>query len=460
MTYQDALQKLNEYGQGHLLKFYEHLEEDRQKKLLDQIEELDVAFIASLYQDLVINRDLAIDEELSFVGSKDLSDFSSAEKQRLWGIGLDAIADGKVAAFLVAGGQGSRLGFSGPKGAYDIGLPSGKSLFQLQAERLRHIGDKAGRTIPWYIMTSPKNHADTIRFFEKHAYFGLDPKDVKFFPQGTLPSVDENGRILLDHRDCISSNPDGSGGCFRAFQHAGLLKDVAQKGIEYIFFYGVDNALVRVCDPYFIGFAIDQDKDITCKAVLKNHPAEKVGVFAYRGGRPSIIEYTELPKDLAMARDEEGRLLYGSGNILTHVFKLDFLASALDKKTPYHIAHKAIAYIDGTGTPVHPEKPNGYKFEALYFDLFRHADDMAILNVKREEEFSPVKNLHGVDSKDSAREMFLDLCTSWIHDLGIPTDKRIEISPLISIYGEDLDKEDMKRRVEETQSGYIGPRKE
>ena len=457
MTFDQAFKKLKDSGQEHLLQFYEDLEPSSQSELLKQIDNLDVDYINGLYQDLVEERDLTIDDELTAMDSVTWNKVEPREKQRLWDLGIKAIRDGKVAAFLVAGGQGSRLGFDGPKGAYDIGLPSHKSLFQLQAERIKKVSDTAGGSIPWYIMTSPLNHQDTVDFFIKKDFFGLDEELVKFFPQGTLPSVDEDGKILLAAKDQISENPDGSGGCFRAFKESGLLEDMISRNIEYIFFYGVDNALVRVCDPYFVGFAIDSGKDIASKAVLKAHSGEKVGVYAYRNKKPSIIEYTELPSDLAQAEDDSGQLKYGSANIVTHLFKADFLSQALDKKTPYHVAHKAVEYTDIDGEIVKPLKPNAYKFEALYFDLFNFADDMAILNVEREEEFSPVKNFEGVDSKDTAREMFLDLCTSWVKNLGIITNKRIEISPLLSMYGDDLDVKELAEKVEATEDGYIEP---
>ena len=457
MTFDQAFEKLRNSGQEHLLKFYEDLEPSSQSELLKQIDNLDVDYINGLYQDLVEERDLTIADELTAMDSVTWNKVEPREKQRLWDLGIKAIRDGKVAAFLVAGGQGSRLGFDGPKGAYDIGLPSHKSLFQLQAERIKKVSDTAAGSIPWYIMTSPLNHQDTVDFFIKKDFFGLDEELVKFFPQGTLPSVDEDGKILLAAKDQISENPDGSGGCFRAFKESGLLEDMISRNIEYIFFYGVDNALVRVCDPYFVGFAIDSGKDIASKAVLKAHSGEKVGVYAYRNKKPSIIEYTELPSDLAQAENENGQLKFGSANIVTHIFMADFLSQALDKKTPYHVAHKAVEYTDGSGEIVKPLKPNAYKFEALYFDLFNFADDMAILNVERQEEFSPVKNFEGVDSKDTAREMFLDLCTSWVKDLGISTNKRIEISPLLSMYGDDLDVKELAEKIETTEDGYIEP---
>ena len=460
MTYKEALAKLESHGQEHLLTFYDDLDEDGKQRILNQIQALDAGRINRLYDELVVQRRLDIEDELSSMKSETLADLAPAERDRLWNIGLSAIAKGEVGAFLVAGGQGSRLGFEGPKGAYDIGLPSHKSLFQLQAERLKNIGDRSGCSIPWYIMTSPLNHLDTVNFFKKHNYFGLDPAILNFFPQGTLPSVDEAGNILLAELDQISANPDGSGGCFRAFKESGLLDDVVRRGIKYIFFYGVDNALVRVCDPYFIGFAIDRNKEIACKAVKKAHPAEKVGVYAYRNGKPSIIEYTELPQDLAEATDETGALLYGSANVVTHVIKESFLSRVLEQDPPYHVAHKKVEYIDASGQKIKPTSPNAYKFEALCFDLFKFADDLAILNVDRAEEFSPVKNFDGVDSKDTAREMFLDLCTGWVKKLGIQTCKRLEISPLLSIYGDNLDKSEMIKLEALTTTGYIAPPEE
>jgi|LSQX01.2.fsa_nt_gb UDP-N-acetylglucosamine pyrophosphorylase len=457
MTFDQAYQKLKKSGQEHLLQFYEDLDPSSQSELLQQIAHLDVEYINDLYKDLVEERSLIIADDLAAMKSVTWDKVDPKEKLRLWDLGLKAIRDGKVAAFLVAGGQGSRLGFDGPKGAYDIGLPSHKSLFQLQGERIKKISEMAGGSIPWYIMTSPLNHQDTEDFFARKDFFGLNEDEIKFFPQGTLPSVNEDGKILLAAKDQVSANPDGSGGCFRAFKESGLLDDISSRNIEYIFFYGVDNALVRVCDPYFVGFAIDSGKDISSKAVLKAHSGEKVGVYAYRNKKPSIIEYTELPSHLAQAEDDAGQLKFGSGNIVTHLFKADFLKQALDKKTPYHVAHKAVEYVDLNGELVKPLQPNAYKFEALYFDLFQYAHDMAILNVRREEEFSPVKNFEGVDSKDTAREMFLDLCTSWVKELGIITKKRIEISPLLSIYGDDLNPQEITEKVQTTKDGYIKP---
>lgn len=267
--------------------------------------------------------------------------------------------------------------------------------------------------------------------------------------------MDENGRILLADKGRISANPDGSGGCFRALKESGGLKDMRRRGIRWIFFYGVDNALVRVCDPYFIGFAKEQDKDVASKTVRKTHSAEHVGVYAYRNDAPSIIEYTELPQELAEATLPSGKLLYGSGNIINHVLKLDFLEKALHFEAAYHVAHKVVETVDEAGQKVRSITPNAYKFEALYFDLFRHAQDMALLDVERREEFAPVKNFEGVDSKDTARQMVLALCTSWVRALGLTPHREVELSPLLCMYGKELEANDLQERLDASPNGAI-----
>lgn len=457
MTLEQAREKCSQYGQEHLLAFYEDLSPEEQADLLNQIETLDLAGINDLYDKLVVHRDLTIKDEVSAIPSEKLWELSQEEKKELWDLGLKTIRQGKTAVFLVAGGQGSRLGFDGPKGAFNIGLPSGKSLFQIQAERLLAMSRLAGVTIPWYIMTSPLNHDATVTFFKKHDFFGLPEDSIHFFPQGTLPSVTEDGKIILADRHKVSANPDGSGGCFTAFAKTGYLEDLKAKGIGYIFFYGVDNSLVRILDPLFVGFAVNADKDVASKAVTKTYPAEKMGVYAYRNGKPSIIEYTEIPDDLREARDGDGDLLYGAGNIVTHLIKVPFLEKATQKKPSYHIAHKKVAYVDEAGVVQKPSSPNAYKFEALYFDLFALADDMAILEVQREDEFAPVKNFEGADSKDTAREAFLAMNKRWLENLGLEVNQPMEISPLLAIYGHELKKEEVEKLLAEAENNYLKP---
>lgn len=446
MTFEEALAKLKEYNQEHLLKYYDDLKEEEKNILLGEIEKLDVKKIDGLYKDLVVNPKETLSSQLSSLKSVDIKSFSKEDRKRLISLGMEALRKGEVAILQVAGGQGSRLGYNGPKGTFSIGLPSNKELFKVQGERVKFLTQRCGHDIPWYIMTSPENNDATEEFFKNNNYMGLNKDSIKFYKQEVFPSVDKDGKIFLDSPFEISKNPNGSGGCFTSLKESGNLLDMKNKGIKYIFFCGVDNILVRMADPLFIGFAIENNKDITSKSVPKAYPEETVGVFTNKDGKPGITEYIELPPELAKLRDENGKLLYGSGNILNHVFKFDFLEKVLEKKTKYYAQHKKIKHFNGKEIEK-PDSPNGYKFESLYFDTFSMGDGMAILDIIREEEFAPVKNKEGKDSKDSARELYLDLSTKWVNDLGIETKAKVEISPLLAYYGDELDKDYVEEKI-------------
>lgn len=443
MTYTEAEKKLKEFGQEHLLRFFDGLDEESKAKLLDEIEELDLNVLTELFNNLVINKEDSIKGEIEDLPSVSLFNLPLSTKEKYWNLGMKALSQGKVAVMLLAGGQGTRLKYDGPKGTYNMGLPSGKTIFQIHAERIKNISERAGHAIPWYIMTSPGNNDITSKFFKDNNYFGLNPEDVKFFIQTTLPSMDEEGKILLSSKDGISLNPDGGGGCFTSLFKAGLLSDMKERGVEHVFLFGVDNVLARIADPYFIGFAIDQDLDISSKSVLKKYKDEKVGVFAKKDGMPTVIEYTEIPKSLLEGYGDED-FPFRSGNILTHLLKLSFIEKCVGKKPHYHVAHKEISYIDKDGNLIKPTAPNAYKYEAFYFDLFKLGDGMSILNVKREEEFSPVKNLTGVDSKDSALEMIFNLHKKWLNNKGIEPEIPTELPFDKLIYGDELTKEELE----------------
>ncbi|MDF2884378.1 MAG: UDP-N-acetylglucosamine pyrophosphorylase [Clostridiaceae bacterium] len=380
--------------------------------------------------------------ELKPLMAKNLKMYTNEERENFYSIGINAISEGKVAVYLVAGGQGTRLGHKGPKGTFDIGLPSRKSLFQLQCERLIYISNIAKKDIPLYIMTSTENHYDTITFFEEHNYFGYRKDMIMFFQQKTMPAIDEEGKILLSERNKIAMSPNGNGGCFIALEESGALRNMKLKGIEWLFLYGIDNALVRVADPYFIGFTICSNQLAASKVVEKKYPEEKVGILCYKNNKPSIVEYSEIPKTIARELRENGKLVYSNANILNHLLNLDFIESIIDKTIPLHIAHKKIEYIDEHGKKIVPNQPNGYKFEYFLFDIFEMLNDMTALEVEREEEFAPVKNSKGKDSPETAKEMILNLHKTWLINAGISKQtldkKQIEISPLISYYGENL----------------------
>ena len=309
----------------------------------------------------------------------------------------------------MAGGQGTRLGHSGPKGTYDIGLDSHKSLFELLCDGIKEEGKKYGVTIPWFIMTSKENNEETEKFFKENKYFGYEKdKNLFFFIQGELPMMDTEGKILIGEDGLIKLAADGHGGIYESLVKTGMTKKMRELGIEWVFIGGVDNCLVKMVDPVLMGIAIDKKVTVACKSVVKANPHERVGVFCRRNGKPNVIEYTEITDEMAEATDKDGELLYGESHILCNLFSVDAVERMGKEPLPYHVAYKKAKYIDKDGNLVVPDSPNAYKFEAFLFDAFSEVDDMAILRVKREEEFAPVKNADsaGVDCPSTARELY------------------------------------------------------
>ena len=351
------------------------------------------------------------------------------------------LSEGQAAAFLVAGGQGSRLGFDGPKGAFQVGLPSGKSIFQLQAERLLNLERRLGKAIPWCIMTSPLNHQATVEHFEQHHYFGLAPDKIRFFPQGMICALDAEGHALRESPSRLALVPDGNGGCFRALAQSGSLQWLQDQGVRFVFLYGVDNILSKVCDPLFLGaLANDRSMSSASKVVNKRASTEKVGIFALRDGKPTVIEYSDLPDTLRDQRQENGDLAFDGGNIATHLFRMDALLQLQDTPLPWHAAFKKVAWCDPQGTLHQPSAPNAWKFEQFLFDAFPLLGTMLPVGVLREEEFAPVKNAEGDDSPASARHMLGTLHRHWLEAAGVAVKphRLYEISPLVSYGGEGL----------------------
>ena len=403
---EDIKKKLKKYSQEHLLNNFENLSEEKQKRLLDQIENIDFDLIKSLY-DTTQNITTEIQDDqikpIEFFDKEKLYDDYKKYKE----IGEKAIRTKKLAAVTMAGGQGTRLGHDGPKGTYDIGLESHKSLFELLSDGLKEQGKKYGVIIPWFIMTSRENNDATVEFFAKHRYFGYEKdKNIFFFKQGELPMIDTEGKILIGEDGLIKEAANGHGGIYEALVKNGMTKKMRELGVEWVFIGGVDNCLVKMVDPVLMGIAIDKNVTAAGKSVVKANPQEKVGVFCKRNGRPSVVEYTEIPKEMSEATDENGNLIYGESHILCNLFNIDAIERMGSKPLPYHIAFKKATYIDKDGNKVVPDGPNAYKFEAFLFDAFGELDDMAILRVKREEEFAPVKNATGTDSPETARELY------------------------------------------------------
>ena len=319
--------------------------------------------------------------------------------------GLKAIREGKVGAVLLAGGQGTRLGLDRPKGTLNIGIDRELYLFEQLLRNLMDVTDEAGVYVPLYIMTSNINHADTTAFFKEHDYFGY-PKDyVKFFVQEMVPACDYEGRIYMESQTEVAMSPNGNGGWFSSMVNAGLLADIKTRGIEWINVFAVDNCLQRIADPKFVGATIADGCESGAKVVRKAAPDERVGVLCTEDGKPSIAEYYEMTEEMATARKENGDLKYGFGVILNYLFSEKKLEQIADARMPIHVVEKKIPYMDVDGTFVKPEQPNGYKFETLVLDMVHMMDDCIPYEVVREKEFAPIKNLHGVDSLDSAREL-------------------------------------------------------
>ena len=321
--------------------------------------------------------------------------------------GEDIIKNGKYAVVTMAGGQGTRLGHEGPKGTFKLDVyGKGKYIFQILTETLKEANKKYQVTIPWYIMTSKENHEPTKTFLEKNNYFGYDKKNVILFQQGELPLLDFEGKVLIDKDMKIKEASDGNGGVFSSLRSTGALADMKERGIEWVFIGGVDNVLAKLVDSTLLGMTIYKGMQIGSKSVVKANPHEKVGVFCKMNKHPKVIEYSELPIEMAEEVDENGELKFGESNIACHLFNIDAVEKISKEILIYHTAIKKNSYVNEKGKEIIPEEPNSYKFEAFIFDAFDLFDEMAVLRVKREEEFAPVKNKEGADSPKTAKELY------------------------------------------------------
>lgn len=400
-----AKELLAKHEQEHLLQCYDKLSEEQKNKLLDEILTLDFNQVQNLYESTKTKPNFA-NVKLEAISHTDKSKLSNDELEKYTKIGEEVIKSKKLAVVTMAGGQGTRLGHNGPKGTFDLGLNSHKSIFELLCEHLKDAKEKYNVDIPWYLMTSDENNDSTVEFFEQHNYFGYPKSAVKFFKQGKLPMLDINGKILLDENGMIKQAADGHGGIFESMRKNGILFDMQNKGIEWIFIGGVDNVLVKMVDPVLTGLMVFEKTLSGGKSVIKACPEERVGVFCKKDGRPSVIEYTEISKELSEALDNKGELLYGESHILCNQFNISLLEEISKNSLPYHVAFKKATYLDTCGNLIKPTEPNAYKFESFIFDAFGIADNMSILRVKREEEFAPVKNACGVDSPETARALY------------------------------------------------------
>ncbi len=400
MNYDEAYQFLKKYGQEHLLHYYARLTPPEQQKLLGQISELhlDRPHFQAGEQATQTRGNFAP------LGAMTLE---AQEKRRAEyrEIGLQAIREAKVGAVLLAGGQGSRLGFAHPKGMYNMGKTRELYIFQCLIENLKKVTDEAQAYVPLLIMTSEDNDEETKAFFTAHHYFGYSKENIEFFTQETEPAVDEQGKILLKAPDEIVRTPNGNGGWFSSMHRAGLIELIQNVGIEWLNVFAVDNVLQQIADPVFLGATIASGCVSGSKVVSKAAPDERVGVLCLEDGKPSIVEYYEMTEEMRTRRNPDGSLAYRFGVILNYLFRVDALMATLDKEFPLHAAHKKIPYLRSDGKLIKPESPNAYKFETLVLDMIHMQDSCLAFEVAREKEFAPVKNADGVDSVETARTL-------------------------------------------------------
>ena len=400
MTYSELYNLLETHGQTHLLKYWDELGDESKASLAKQIENIDWKLL-----DILKNRnEIENRGVLAPLGALEIDEIE-ARKDEFEKVGIEAIKAGKVCAVLLAGGQGTRLGSDKPKGMYNIGLTKDVYIFQRLIENLMEVVKRADAWVPLFIMTSDKNNDATISFLNEHEFFGYNADYVTFFKQEMAPAADYSGKVYMEAKGKIASSPNGNGGWFTSMARWGVHDIIKNAGIEWLNIFAVDNVLQRIADPVFVGATILNKAAVGSKVVKKAAPDEKVGVMCLEDGKPSIVEYYELTKDMMEAKDTNGDPAYNFGVILNYLFNVQGLMDILNKNMPLHIVEKKIPYIDENANLVKPEEPNGYKFETLVLDMIHLLDSCLPFEVIRDKEFAPIKNKTGVDSVESAREL-------------------------------------------------------
>ncbi|KAF4666450.1 hypothetical protein FOL46_003090 [Perkinsus olseni] len=458
----DLRTKFEGWGQSHVFKFIDNgmCSEEEAQTLIEQLKRIDYpsieASVEKAKEDLKSETADADYEPPNDNDVMKLSAMTPEDVKRWEALGLSAVAAGQVAGCVLAGGQGSRMGLGvhESKGMVNIGLPSAKPIFQLFTERLTRLKTLSGKPsarLPFLVMTSPLNHSSVKQFFKDHDFFGYPQEDVVFFPQGTLPALSLDGNLILESKSKVSVSPDGNGGLYYALEKEGVLSKLEAWGVKYLHVFSVDNAILKPADPWFVGYCIEKNAQVGNKVVWKSSWDEKVGVIATKNGKCSVVEYSDLynpaagiDNPMVRAVGEDGKLLFGAGNICNHFYSVGFLRDAISRmNSRYHLAYKKIASADEKGETVKPKSNNGVKLEAFIFDAFEMAERSVVFECKREEEFTPIKNPSGADqdSPDTARKAISDMCKRWIETAGghVVGEDLFEVSPLVSYRGEGLE---------------------
>ncbi|MBH53334.1 MAG: 2-alkenal reductase [Opitutaceae bacterium] len=461
-------------GQGQVFRFWEALTPEEQSSLLEEAREIDLEDITDLYKSLVLanqgdHKDFSNLEPATYI-SHPINGGDSAAWAEARSIGESALRNGSVAAFVVAGGQGTRLGYNKPKGLFPVTPLKEKSLFQVFAEKILGAQNTFGAIIPWFIMTSHVNHQDTVDFFEKNNHFGLHADQVHFFRQGRMPAIDNDGKILLSSKHSIAMSPNGHGGSLRALVRSGATQIMEGIGIEILSYFQVDNPLIKVIDPSFIGFHIQSESGMSSKMIPKAYADEKMGVFCNQNGKTVVIEYSDLPEEQTQATDEAGNLKFISGSIAIHMISRDFVkqmgsGDASAPSLPFHRANKKIPTVNDQGSPVKPKESNGVKLEMFVFDALPFSDKTIVVETQRSTDFSPVKNAEGLESPKSSKEDQMKEFASWLQAIGqeVPTDEKgvpvqsLEVSPLFGYDAQSFEKSwnELDEKPDLSQTTYL-----
>jgi UDP-N-acetylglucosamine/UDP-N-acetylgalactosamine diphosphorylase len=447
----DLQRKLQQYRQEHVLAWWDRLADDQRRELIDQLLSIDLERLNQLYAEREHTYKVP---DSSRIKPLNIVPADASDNVAMRAAGEDALRRGEVAALVVAGGQGSRLGFDHPKGMYSIGPISHKSLFQVHAEKVLALGRRYGKPLPFLIMTSPATDAETRQFFTDQTYFGLPKEEVFFFCQGTMPALDlATGKLLLEAPGRLFLSPDGHGGTLTALSKSGLLERLRRRGIRHLFYFQVDNPLVKVADPIFMGRHLMQRSEASSKIVPKQGPKDRLGNLVLVDGRCTMIEYSDLPDSLANERDANGRLRLWAGSPAIHVFDVDFLTRVTEGAglLPFHTARKKVPYLDDNGQVVQPQKENALKFERFIFDVLPLAERWLVMETSHREEFAPLKNSEGADSPRSVQGALTNLAADWLARAGVEVSRTengesavaLEVSPLYA-----LDADEFARRVD------------
>ncbi len=437
---QSLIQTFKDAGQGQVFRFFETLEASEQQALLRQAESIDLEEVAMLVDThLGTGKQAGIDPEgLTPAPYEPLPEHGGdpGKWTAAWEAGAAALREGRVAAFTVAGGQGTRLGYDGPKGTYPVTPVSQKSLFEVFAGKIARSAERFGAPIHWFILTSEINHAATIEAFQANDFFGLDRETVHFIVQGLVPAVDYDGKILLAEEGRIAMTPDGHGGSLRALARSGATQEMAKLGIDIVSYFQVDNPIVQCIDPAFIGFHVLGRSELSSKMVAKAYPEEKVGMFCRKDGTTVVIEYSDMPLEMQRETDGSGRLKFVAGSVAIHCFDRAFIervgGDSADVALPFHRADKKIPHIDAHGNRIEPAEPNGVKFEMFVFDALPMAKNPVIIEAARKDDFSPVKNAEGLDSPKTCREDQLRMFADWLKAAGVSVECDTSGLPTVS----------------------------